>query len=162
MDTIDDFDVIEIDELLGKSHLSLSGRLVKALRGLAVTATVVATVSSATILASAVAPGPACDGTTPNDVEAIVVYRNLYVLRSARVQLEVVVPRGRVHEEALADITSPNALSSLEAVPISTTPCVGGRVSATARSSSEAEPDRLVAEVSHGHDTASDSSAVVD
>jgi hypothetical protein len=78
--SIDDLNVIEIDVLLGKSHLSLGRRLDETLASMATALTIAATVSLETVLALVIAPRSACDGTAPNNVKTIVENRDADVL----------------------------------------------------------------------------------
>ena len=110
VDTVDDFYIVEIDILFGKSHFRLSCRLHETLGGLAITDAIVATVSSTTVLAIGIASSSTCDCPAPYDVKAIIINRNVDVFLLSLLDFEDLIVRCKILEEALGDRSSLDTL----------------------------------------------------
>lgn len=73
MNSINYFNVIEINELFGKSKLSLSRWLLESLAWLAVTIAIVSTISSGKLLCLIVVLCSSSDSATPYYIKAIII-----------------------------------------------------------------------------------------
>jgi hypothetical protein len=117
---IDNLDVIEVNELLGHGDFSLSGWLHEALRGLASAWNLIinAAISGFAIHTLCVAASLSCNSTTPDNIKAVIQDGDVHYLRSPGIQLEIMVIRDRVREEALANGSSLDAFRAIEAIAI--------------------------------------------
>lgn len=148
MNSINYFDVIEINELFGEGQLSLCCWLLESLTWLAITIAIVSTISSTELLCLVIVLSSSSDSTTPYDVKTVVIYGNVNILGCPSVQLEIIIIRLGIDEEALLNRASLDALRTLIAVAVTSTLCVL-RVAVLHGATCETEPDGLCAVVSH-------------
>ena len=80
MDSIDDFNIIEVNVLLSKGEFSLSSGLHKSLTRLAASLAIVAAVSSLTVVSACIALCFSSDSSTPEYVKSVVIDRDVDVL----------------------------------------------------------------------------------
>ena len=153
MNTINNFDIVEIDKLFSQGHFSLSCGLHESLSWFTTSLPIITTVSCFAILSILIAACLSSNSTTPNNIEAIIQDRNVYTSLFILIKLEVSICWSWIHEEALVDWTSLNTFASSKAITISATLSVTGRASVTDGATSEAEPHWLSAEVSKVHHT---------
>jgi hypothetical protein len=74
--TIDDLNIVKIYELLCEGKFSLGSRLLEALTGLAISCSIIATVSCCELFGLVVVLGTTSDCTTPYNVKAVVIDGN--------------------------------------------------------------------------------------
>lgn len=120
MGTIDNFYIIEVDECLGKCEFSLGSRLFKTTTCNAAALAIITAISSGAFLTLCTSSSSS-DGTAPDNVEAIVINGNRYILLLTCIQLEVAISRYGILEEALVNRPSLDAFATLEAIAISAT-----------------------------------------
>jgi len=119
VDTIDYFDIIEVNESLGKGELSLCSWLLKAATSNAATTSVITTISSCALLTFDTASS-AGHSSTPDNIKAIIVNGNLHILLLSGLKLVVSIRWLGIHKETLIYGPSLNALAALEAVAVTT------------------------------------------
>lgn len=151
MHSVDNFYIVKVNELLGEGHLSLSGRLLEALSGLAASLTIISAVSLLAVASRCIAACLSSDGTAPDDVEAVVQHRNVDIPLLVGLQLEVAISRLGVDEEALADGSGLDALCPWIAITVTATLGVNRGVYVSYGATCKAKPHWLFAKVAHSH-----------
>jgi hypothetical protein len=126
VDSIDDFNIIEINVLLSKGKLSLSSGLHKSLTRLAASLAIVAAVSSLAVVSASIALCFSSDSSTPEYILSIIIDRNDDVLYFTLLKLKITICWSGISEEALIDGSCLNALATLEAVTVISTLSVLG------------------------------------
>jgi len=128
MDSINNLYVIKVYELLSKSQLCLSSWLHKTLAWLASTCTIIPTICCLKLLSNIAILSSASDSTTPYDIKAIFINRNIDILGRPRIQHIIIyswlINWLRINEEALVNGPCLNAFGSLKAVIITAALCI--------------------------------------
>jgi hypothetical protein len=110
MHTINNLDIVKVNELFRKCQLSLSCWLLETCTGFASSSAIVTTIGSCKLFGLVIELRSSCDSATPNDVKAIVINRDAHILGLTHCQLILSIIRFRVYKEALADWARLNAL----------------------------------------------------